>query len=72
MFTSRYSLLALLVVFFGMIGIGVPVGLALMAGSHLVSNDIPLVAIAQGMIDANSNFILLALPFFILAGGIMD
>jgi len=74
MFSSRYSLLALLVVFFGMIGIGAPVGFALMAGSliYLVSNDIPLVAIAQGMIDANSNFILLALPFFILAGGIMD
>jgi tripartite ATP-independent transporter DctM subunit len=73
-FNSRYSLVALLVVFFGMIGIGMPVGFALMAGSliYLVANDIPLVAIAQSMIDANSNFILLALPFFILAGGIMD
>ncbi|GGI27315.1 MULTISPECIES: TRAP transporter large permease subunit [Bradyrhizobium] len=73
-FSSRYSLVALLIVLFAMIGIGMPIGFALMAGSliYLLANDIPLVAIAQSMIDANSNFILLALPFFILAGGIMD
>ncbi|MBR0857735.1 TRAP transporter large permease [Bradyrhizobium liaoningense] len=73
-FSSQYALVVLLIVFFGMIVIGMPIGFALMAGSliYLAANDIPLVAIAQSMIDANSNFILLALPFFILAGGIMD
>ena len=73
-FASEHALLTIVVVFATMVLMGMPVGMALMLATlvYLVSSDIPLIALPQNMVDANGNFILLSLPFFILAGAIME
>ncbi|WP_449235074.1 TRAP transporter large permease [Azospirillum doebereinerae] len=73
-FASEHALLSIVAVFATAVLLGTPVGLALMLATlvYLVSSDIPLIALPQNMVDANSNFILLSLPFFILAGAIME
>ncbi|MGA2568516.1 MAG: TRAP transporter large permease subunit, partial [Pseudolabrys sp.] len=55
--------------------VGVPVGFALLlsTASYLWIGDIaPIEALPQQMVNGTSNFILLAIPFFILAGLIME
>lgn len=69
-------LLALLfVVLFGLIVLGVPVAIAL-AGSSLVflllDGHVPSVVVAHRMINGVDSFPLLAVPFFILAGNLMN
>lgn len=69
-------LIALLfAVLFGLIVIGVPIGIAL-AGSSLVyillSGSVPEVVVIHRMINGVDSFPLLAVPFFILAGNLMN
>jgi tripartite ATP-independent transporter DctM subunit len=61
--------------FFVSIVVGVPVGFALLlsTASYLWVGDIaPIEALPQQMVNGTGNFILLAIPFFILAGLIME
>ena len=73
-FQSDHALPAILLVFAVAILLSMPVGMALIVTTlvYLGSGSIPVVALPQNMIDANGNFILLSLPFFILAGSIME
>ena len=55
--------------------LGMPVGFALLLATVIYlygSGSVPLVAVPQNMLDGASHFLLLALPFFILAGIIME
>jgi tripartite ATP-independent transporter DctM subunit len=61
--------------FFASVVVGVPVGFALLlsTASYLWIGDIaPIEALPQQMVNGTSNFILLAIPFFILAGLVME
>jgi tripartite ATP-independent transporter DctM subunit len=61
--------------FFVAVALGVPVGFALLlsTASYLWIGDIaPIEALPQQMVNGTGNFILLAIPFFILAGLIME
>ncbi len=66
---------ALLGSFLGMMAGGVPVAIA-MAGSALVyillSGDLPALVVVQRMISGIDSFPLLAVPFFIMAGNLMN
>src|SRR4051812_23771740 len=66
---------ALLGSFLGMMALGVPVAIA-MAGSALVyillTGDLPPLVVVQRMISGIDSFPLLAVPFFILAGNLMN
>lgn len=74
LFRSDHALPAIIAVFAAAVALSMPVGLALMLTTlvYLTASDIPLIALPQNMVDANGNFILLSLPFFILAGAIME
>ncbi len=64
-----------LVFFFFAVVVGVPVGFVLLlsTASYLWIGDVaPIGALPQQMVNGTSNFILLAIPFFILAGLIME
>jgi len=64
-----------LVFFFFAVVVGVPVGFVLLlsTASYLWIGDVaPIEALPQQMVNGTSNFILLAIPFFILAGLIME
>ncbi|MHB1653299.1 MAG: TRAP transporter large permease [Desulfitobacteriaceae bacterium] len=63
-----------LVTFVLLLMIGIPIGFVLAAGSFFylyVSHGVPLTALPLAMQMAVSNFILLAIPFFILTGLLM-
>ena len=66
---------ALLGSFLGMMAGGVPVAIA-MAGSALVyillTGDLPALVVVQRMISGIDSFPLLAVPFFIMAGNLMN
>ena len=69
------SIIAALVLFFVAIFAGVPVGFVLLlaAASYLwTSGAAPLLVLPQTMVAGAGNYILLAIPFFILAGLIME
>lgn len=69
------DLLIVAVSFFALAAIGVPIMAALGITSLVgivVLEDVPLSLIAQRATGAPDNFILLAIPLFILAGGIMN
>jgi len=69
------ALAGMIVLFFGAILLGMPVSFGMLFAtlSYLDLTDAaPLVAIPQAMVDGTGNFILLALPFFIFAGLIME
>lgn len=70
--TAIYTALTLL--FVGIFG-GLPVGFALIFSTMVylwISGAVPMVALPQNMVDGTGNFVLLALPFFIFAGLIME
>ncbi len=74
-FAGDAGLVLSLGLFFGTVLLGLPVGFALLLGSLgflYVSDTVPMVALAQNMVDGTGNFVLLALPFFIFAGMIME
>lgn len=61
--------------FFAVVLLGLPVGFALMLAAAFylhVADSIPFVAVAQNMASSAQHFILLALPFFLWAGVIME
>ncbi len=68
-------LVLLFVLLFGMLALGVPVAIAL-AGSAaifiLVTGQVPEMVVAHRMINGVDSFPLLAVPFFILAGNLMN
>ena len=69
------SLVGMMAIFFTAILFGMPVsfGMLLAAISYLdLVGSAPLVAVPQSMVDGTGNFVLLALPFFIFAGLIME
>jgi tripartite ATP-independent transporter DctM subunit len=75
LFTSTGAITAALASFFVAIFGGLPVGFALLlsTGAYLwLADTVPMVALPQNMVDGTGNFVLLALPFFILAGLIME
>ncbi|KJS22693.1 MAG: C4-dicarboxylate ABC transporter permease [Clostridiaceae bacterium BRH_c20a] len=67
-------LAVLLSIFIGTIAIGVPIAVALILGvaGGLYVSDIPLLLIGQKMYTGIDSYTLLAIPFFILAGTIMQ
>ncbi|MBE9557948.1 MAG: TRAP transporter large permease [Proteobacteria bacterium] len=69
------SIAILLISLFGMIIIGVPIGIAL-AGSSLifvlVTGSVPDLVVVHRMVNGVDSFPLLAIPFFILAGNLMN
>jgi len=61
--------------FFGLLLFGMPVTFGLLFGAFVylyASGTVPLTALAQNAADGTNNFVLLALPFFIFAGMIME
>lgn len=64
----------MIVVFFGLLALAVPVGhtLVIASGAAIWASDaLPLMIIAQQMYNQTQSFPMLALPFFILAGSLM-
>jgi tripartite ATP-independent transporter DctM subunit len=64
-----------LVLFLASVLLGLPVGFALLLSTTTylwTANSVPMVALPQNMVDGSGNFVLLALPFFIFAGLIME
>ena len=69
------ALTGMILLFFGAILLGMPVSFGMLFAtlSYLdLTDTAPLVAVPQAMVDGTGNFILLALPFFIFAGLIME
>jgi tripartite ATP-independent transporter DctM subunit len=69
------AIVAALAMFAVAILAGVPVGFVLLLATAAflwASGTFPLVALPQKMVDGTGNFILLAVPFFIFAGLIME
>ncbi len=69
------ALIVLIALFFGTVLLGLPVSFAMLVSTltYLVLTDAaPVIAVPQNMVDGTGNFILLALPFFIFAGLIME
>jgi TRAP-type transport system large permease protein len=67
-------IVVLIVVFFGLLALSVPVGHVLMIASGAAvasSGTLPLMIVAQQMFQQTQSFPMLALPFFILAGSLM-
>ncbi|MBD9395539.1 TRAP transporter large permease [Acidovorax sp. ACV01] len=68
-------MLILIVSFLGLMLCGLPVAVAMAGGSLvyiLVSDSVPDIVLAQRMIAGIESFPLLAVPFFILAGNLMN
>ena len=69
------ALAGMLALFFGTVLLGLPVSFAMLLSTLIylaVTDAAPPIAVPQNMIDGTGNFILLALPFFIFAGLIME
>ncbi len=67
--------IVLLVLMLGFFATGMPVAFAMGASSlayMLLNGSLPLISIPQRMLNGADNFPLLAIPFFILAGSLMD
>jgi tripartite ATP-independent transporter DctM subunit len=74
-FAGDGAITAALVLFFLAIFGGLPIGFALLLSTAdylWLADTVPMVALPQNMVDGTGNFVLLALPFFILAGLIME
>ena len=68
------AIIAALIFFLVAIVAGVPVGFVLLlsTATYLWAADTSMVVLPQSMVNGTGNFILLAVPFFILAGLIME
>ena len=65
----------MIVLFFGAVLLGLPVSFAMLLATLIYlqfTDAAPPIAVPQNMVDGTGNFILLALPFFIFAGLIME
>ena len=69
------ALAMLVAMFFAAVLLGMPVSLAMLLSTFIyldLTDAAPPIAVPQNMVDGTGNFILLALPFFIFAGLIME
>jgi len=69
------AIIATLILFFAAILVGVPVGFVLLLSTAAylwATGAASMVVLPQTMVNGTGNFILLAIPFFILAGLIME
>ena len=69
------DIILLFVALFGMIALGIPVAIALAGSSALFIiffGSVPGMVVAHRMINGVDSFPLLAVPFFILAGALMN
>ena len=74
-FAGDGAIAAALVLFFVTIFCALPIGFALILSTIVylwTADTVPMVALPQNMVDGTGNFVLLALPFFILAGLVME
>jgi tripartite ATP-independent transporter DctM subunit len=74
-FAGDTAIVVSVILFLVSILLGLPVGFGLLlsTASYLwLANTAPMVALPQNMVSGTSNFVLLALPFFVLAGLIME
>jgi len=64
----------LLIVFFGLLAFNVPIAVCLLVSSlvTLIQMGMPFAMIATNYYTASNKYLLLAIPFFILAGNIME
>lgn len=71
---GKLPVIMALTLFFAAILSGVPVGFVLLiaTATYLWASGTPMVVLPQTMVNGTGNFILLAIPFFILAGLIME
>ena len=67
-------LLILFISFLALMTIGVPIGFSMAISSviALVANQTPLFVVIQRMITSVDSFSLMAIPFFMIAGKLMD
>jgi len=68
-------IVAVLVIFFGLLLIGTPIILCMGVSSAfwlLLTDSVPILVIAQKMFTATDSFSLMAVPFFMLSGQIME
>jgi tripartite ATP-independent transporter DctM subunit len=75
LFSGDASLALALGLFLATILIGLPVGFALLTGTFVylyASGVAPMVALPQNMVEGTGMFVMLALPFFIFAGILME
>ena len=73
--SGDHAIAVALILFFVAILTGVPVGFGLLLATATylwMADAAPIVALPQSMVNGTGNFILLALPFFIFAGLIME
>lgn len=66
---------ALLIIFLGLMALGVPIAISLGAASVIVlitMGDMPLTMVIQLMYTSMNSFVMVAVPLFILAGSLMD
>ncbi len=69
------ALAGMIVLFFAALLLGMPVSFGMLLASFAyleLTDSAPIVAVPQAMVDGTGNFVLLALPFFIFAGLIME
>jgi tripartite ATP-independent transporter DctM subunit len=74
-FAGDGAIAAALVLFFVTIFCALPIGFALILSTIAnlwIADTLPMVALPQNMVDGTGNFVLLALPFFIFAGLVME
>ena len=74
-FAGDAALSLALSLFFAILLVGLPVAFALFFGTFTYlygTGTVPLTALAQNAADGTTNFVLVALPFFIFAGMIMQ
>jgi tripartite ATP-independent transporter DctM subunit len=72
---SGLALGGMIALFFSTVLMGLPVSFAMLLATLvylLVTDTAPPVAAPQNMVDGTSNFILLALPFFLFAGVVLE
>jgi TRAP-type C4-dicarboxylate transport system permease small subunit len=75
LFAGDGAIAAALVLFFVTIFCALPIGFALVLSTTAylwTADTVSMVALPQNMVDGTGNFVLLALPFFILAGLVME
>ena len=75
LFVGDRAIIVSVALFLVSVLLGLPVGFGLLLSttSYLwLADTAPMVALPQNMISGTSNFVLLALPFFVLAGLIME
>jgi tripartite ATP-independent transporter DctM subunit len=69
------ALTGMIMLFFAALLLGMPVSFGMLFASLCyleLTDTAPIVAVPQAMVDGTGNFVLLALPFFIFAGLIME